>query len=151
MRARPFYLAGLAVALLALAAYLVVPGAIGREHRRAEARAAAIVAALRDPAGATVRPPHACVLGSLRCLHVTRDAGDVVAEMAAALRAASGAEPRVQCDTEWTTRSARLVRCILAADTGRGHGVFVFVDTAIRVVRPWSVEPDGTDVGVSSD
>ena len=83
--------------------------------------------------------------------HVPRDADDVVAEMTAALRAASGAEPRVRCDTRWTTRSERLVGCMLAADTGRGHGVFVFVNTGVRVLGPRRVEYDGTDVGVSTD
>jgi hypothetical protein len=143
MRTRSRYLAGLLVAVLALAAYLAVPAAIGRQHRRAQARAAAIAAAVRDPAGGTVRTPRSCVVGALRCVHVGRAADEVAAEMTAALRAASGREPRAQCETFWSTLSVRTYHCILAVDTGRGHAVFVFVDPAPRA--------KGTDVGISVD
>jgi hypothetical protein len=150
MRTRPRYLAVLVLALAGLVTYLVVPAAIGREHRAAESRAAAIAAALPDADGAILRPPRDCVLAALRCSHVDRDTDVVVAEVASALRRVSGTEPRLECSTQWTTRSVRLRECIVAAETGRGHGVFVFVDTATH--RDGNdLVADGTQVGLTVD
>lgn len=151
MRARPLFLVALAVTLAGLAAYVVVPPALGRQHRAAIAEAQRLATALPDPAGATPTPPRECNGGILRCVHVARDPDAVAAEMAAGLAGVAGRAPATSCEEHvvpgpkpFPARS-----CQVRLTTGRGHAVLVMVDTRVRRVgKTREVRPSGTEVWV---
>lgn len=149
VRVRPLYASALLLALLGLAAYLVVPPYLGRRDRAAVARANAIVAALRAPAGATERSASDCHGDNLRCYHVARGVDEVAAEMAAALRTASGEAPDESCDEYTHPRGLPMRSCVLHVWTAREHAAVVMVTTAARRVDRAYVA-DGTYVHVSA-
>lgn len=130
MRARPVYVAALLLALAGLAAYVVVPGMIGRSHAAALARAHRAAAAMADPPGSTARPPGDCQ-NAVRCLRSDADPDAVTAQITAALRA-TGLDARGTCEPSMSLRNEALRDCFVRAETGRGHGVFAFVHTDVR-------------------
>lgn len=150
---RPLFLLALVFALGGLGAYLYVPAALGRAHERAKAEGLRVARAMPDLNGARPMPRTQCNGDVLRrCTHLpARDVGSVVPEAEAVLARVSGRETETHCD-ESRSPEGRLVRfCTVRVDTGRGHGVVVVVDTAVRRdPRTKQRVPDGTWVSVTA-
>lgn len=150
MRARPLYLAALLLAVLGLAAYLVVPAAIGRRDSAALIRAQGIAAGVHEPRDATVLGITECRGDNDRCLHVPRDVDAVTAEMAAGLRVTAGKAPEQRCEDFVHPAGVPMRSCVLHARTGHGHVAVVDITTAVRRVGPKQYRADGARIHISA-
>lgn len=153
MRTRPVFLVALLLAMGGLGAYLYVPGALGRAHAAAQAEADRVARAVPDLIGARALPRRQCNGDVLRrCTHLpARSVDSVVPEVEETLARVSGRATSTRCDDGTDAQGVPLRYCTVRIDTGRGHGVVVMVDTAMR--RDPATKQrvlDGTWVSVSA-